>query len=96
MVNSHFSNTNADTQTLQMLILGSAGTGKSYLIGCLAQLLQEHCLLTGTTGIAGFNIHGVTLHSVVQLPVQSHRNHDLSGTTLANLQLKLNHVNTSL
>ena len=53
-----------------MLILGTGGTGKSYLIHALAQLLQEKCLLTATTGIATFHIGGITVHSALQLPLQ--------------------------
>ncbi|MDD9816931.1 MAG: hypothetical protein OXU61_02150 [Gammaproteobacteria bacterium] len=55
---------------LKMMVLGTAGTGKSFLISCQAQLLQDRCLLTGTTGNAGFNIDGITIHSALQLPIQ--------------------------
>lgn len=49
-----------------MLILGTAGTGKSFLIQAIAQLLQVKCLLTATTGITAFHIGGITLHSAYQ------------------------------
>ena len=62
-----------------------------YLIHALAQLLQEKCLLTATTGIAAFHIGGITLHSALQLPIQGHNN-DLGGQALANLQEKLKHI----
>ena len=48
---------------LQMIICGTAGTSKSFLISALAHLLQDICLLTGTTGMAAFNICGITIHS---------------------------------
>ena len=54
-----------------MIIYGTAGTGKSFLIRAIAQLLGSACLLTGTTGIAGFNICGITLHSALQLHCNS-------------------------
>lgn len=47
---------------LHMIICGTAGTGKSYLINAISQCLGEKCLLTGTTGIAAYNIGGKTLH----------------------------------
>ncbi len=65
------------------------GTGKSYLINALNQLLGDSCILTGTTGTAGFNICGITLHSALQLPIQKHSNRDLQGASLQRLQLKL-------
>ena len=43
----------SSTQLLTM-ILGGAGTGKSYLIHSLAHLLGDKCTLTTTTGIAAW------------------------------------------
>ena len=54
-----------------MIICGTAGTGKSYLISTIAHTLGTSCLLTATTGIAAFNICGQTLHSALQLPIHS-------------------------
>ena len=75
-----------------MMVLGTAGTGKSFLISCLAQLLLDKCLLTGTTGIAGFNIGGVTVHSGLQLPIYYTAKTDLSGISLATLQNRLKKI----
>lgn len=41
---------------LHMIVCGTAGTGKSYLISAIAQVLGDTCVLTGTTGMAAFNI----------------------------------------
>ena len=79
---------NNDQPPLHMLILGTAGTGKSFLIQAIAQLLQDKCLLTATTGIAAFHIGGITLHSALHLPIQKHNCNDLRGQTLAKLQNK--------
>lgn len=68
---------------------GTAGTGKSYLIGAIAQLLNDHCILTGTTGMASFNICGKTLHSALQLPVHQSSQRELQGAALQRLQLQL-------
>ena len=73
---------------LCMIVSGTAGTGKSFLISALAQLLGNSCLLTATTGMASFNICGKTLHSALQLPVRSIQ-HELQGATLQRLQLRM-------
>jgi ATP-dependent exoDNAse (exonuclease V) alpha subunit len=54
--------------------------------------LEEKGMLTATTGIAGFHIGGITLHSAVSLPVQAHNRADLSGNSLARLQQQLKDV----
>ena len=87
LVSSHYASN--DQHPLHMLILGTAGTGKSFLIQALAQLLQHKCLLTATTGIAVFHIGGITLHSTLHLPVQKHSCNDLTGQALAKLQHKI-------
>ena len=56
---------------LKMIVSGTAGTGKSYLISAIANLLGNQCILTGTTGMAAFNIGGKTLHSVLHLTINS-------------------------
>ena len=70
------------TEPLHMIITGTARTGKSYVINALAELLGHQCNLTGTIGIAGFNIQGPTLHLALQLPVQNHNNGDLNRKAL--------------
>ena len=51
-------------------------------------LLGNTCILTGTTGLAGYNIEGCTLHSALQLPVRNHNYNHLQGTALQRLQLR--------
>ena len=92
IVSTHFSNQDEHKVPLRMMILGTAGTGKSYLIRALAQYLGSKCLITATTGIVAFNIGGITLHSALQLPVQSHNQNDLTGHSLASLQHKLSNI----
>lgn len=64
IMSTHY--TGNDHQPLHIQILGTAGAGKSYLIQAIS---QNNWLLTGTTGIAAFNIGGITLHSGSHLPV---------------------------
>uniref|UniRef100_A0A914VPN6 ATP-dependent DNA helicase n=1 Tax=Plectus sambesii TaxID=2011161 RepID=A0A914VPN6_9BILA len=56
-------------------ISGLAGTGKSYLIECIAdkltQLFPDCCgvVIGAPTGVAAFNVKGETLHRLLKLPV---------------------------
>lgn len=72
-------------EPLRMLILGTAGTGKSYVICALANT----CVLPGTTGMASFHVCGQTLHSALRLPIHSNNQCDLQGSSLRQLQLNL-------
>ena len=48
---------------------GTAGTGKSYLIWCLQELLGDQLRVMAPTGAAAYNVHGHTLHSLLSIPV---------------------------
>ena len=77
---------------LYMLVCGTAGTGKSYLISSIVHTLGNACLLTGTTGMASFNICGKTLHSALKLPIHNTNHQDLQGNALHRLQQSLKNV----
>ena len=87
---SHHAALNGATppEPLQVIITGTAGSGKSYLTNAIKAPLGDTCILTGTTGLAGYNIDGCTLHSALQLPVRNHNNNDVQGTALQCLQLR--------
>ena len=93
IVDNHYRthmNTTVNSQDgLLMIICGTAGTGKSYLINAISCLLNTLCCLTATTGIAAFHIHGVTIHSLLQLPIRGQNNTELQGSALMRLQEKL-------
>lgn len=55
-------------EPLRIIVSGTAGTGKSYLIGCLTKLLQSAVTIMAPIGVAAFNVHGYTLHSLLHLP----------------------------
>lgn len=76
---------------LQMIVSGTAGTGKSYLIHCLRLLLGDKVHVTAPTGVAAFNIDGYTLHSFLSLPTKGEFK-DLEGERLQRLQDKLSSV----
>ena len=83
---SHFQNFSDDKDPLCLIIIGVAGTGKSYLINTIRSLLGNRCAVTATTGKASYNIRGVTIHSLLKLPVGPQRQKDLTGESLCRLQ----------
>ena len=61
-----------------LITLGVGGTGESYLISAIQNLLQRSYAVTATTGKASYNIHGCTIHdSLLKLLVGVKRNKDL-------------------
>ena len=86
----------SDPQPLRMIVSGTAGTGKSYLIHCLRLLLQDKVHVAAPTGVAAFNIDGLTLHSLFDLPTKGEFT-NLDGNRLQQLELRLTiEYNTSL
>ena len=90
LVMSHFSNTTY-AKTLKLVIQGTTGTCKSYLISCLKYALQNASghnvsplLLLAPTGVVAFNIHALTIHSTLRIPTAEM--HPLEGQSLSNLQ----------
>lgn len=79
IVKSHSDNMFVHKDPLCLIVIGVAGTGKSYLIHALHSLLQQKCAVTATTGKASYNIKGVTIHSLLKLPVGTRGNKDLAG-----------------
>ena len=53
-----------------MLVSGTAGTGKSYIIHCLRLLLQDQLSVAAPTGVAAL-FDGYTLHSLFSLPTKT-------------------------
>ena len=92
LVMSHSHDDDTTKDSLCLMLIGVAGTGKSYLINTLCNSLQNRCAVTATTGKAAFNIHGVTIHSLLKLPVGLCGNKDLSGENLCRLQDTLNGI----
>lgn len=62
----------APQEPLRLLVCGGPGTGKSFLVNALKQLLGHSLAVTATTGKAAHGIGGVTLHHLLDLEV-SHR-----------------------
>ena len=61
---------------LQPLHSGVGGTGKSFLIEAIRDKadsiwdLELTCAVAAPTGLAAFNVGGVTLHRLFQLPIE--------------------------
>ena len=62
---------------LRMFVSGVGGTGKSFLIETIKAQVEEMwpsddltCAIAAPTGLAAFNIGGVTIHILFQLPVE--------------------------
>ena len=71
---------------LHMFVSGVGGTGKSFLIHTIRSMVNElwkvnkdsiRCALAAPTGLAAFNIDGVTVHRLFQLPIE----HDSKTST---------------
>ena len=59
-----------DRMPIHMIVCGTAGTGKSYLINCLKLLLQHKLRVCVSTGVATYNIDGMIIHSLFNLPTK--------------------------
>ena len=85
---------------LRLLIKGTAGTGKSFVIDRITEYIEEvaarfgwpprvTAIVAAYTGVAAFNVRGQTLHSVCKLPTDPKDFDDLSGNSLVKLQKDL-------
>ena len=66
-----------DLKPLRLFISGVGGTGKSFLIETIKILLTSMwssddllCAVAAPTGLAAFNVGGVTIHRLFQLPIE--------------------------
>ena len=66
-----------DLKPLRMFISGVGGTGKSFLIEAIKAFVDDlwsstdlKCAITAPTGLAAFNVGGVTIHRLFQLPIE--------------------------
>ena len=57
-----------------LIVNGTARTGKSKIIHLLLQHLPGACRVVAPSGVAAFNVHGVTIHALLKLPINLQRN----------------------
>ena len=64
----------SNNTVLRLYVSGEGGTGKSFLIKTIKcwirQNLNKDTAVSAPTGIAAFNIDGLTVHRLLQLPVE--------------------------
>ena len=84
-------------EPLQLIIQGTIGIGKSYLIGTIknamsCQAIVDHSplLLLTPTGIATFNIHATTIHAGLHIPIKDMK--PLHGKSLSVFQEEMKHI----
>ena len=69
----------SDLKPLNMFVSGVGGTGKSFLIKTIRAHVSKVwydqsdsllCAVTAPTGLAAFNVGGVSIHRLLQLPIE--------------------------
>lgn len=92
-----------EVEPLRMIVMGTAGTGKSYLIRAIRERLRttaRSCskspvIVIAPTGVASFNINGATIHSTLSIPITNAKRDkglDIDGERLKQLQERLQDV----
>ncbi|EXX58457.1 Pif1p [Rhizophagus irregularis DAOM 197198w] len=88
-------------EPLRIIVMGTAGTRKTYLIKAIRCRLQEMVgtgskspmVVLALTGVAAFNIDGTTIHSGLAIPIINDSKHlEIKGERLKQLQGKLRDV----
>ena len=62
---------------LRLIVCGTAGTGKSKIIHLLRSHLRNARRVVAPSGVAAHNIGGVTIHSLLHLPINGGRQGEL-------------------
>jgi ATP-dependent exoDNAse (exonuclease V) alpha subunit len=75
-----------------LFVTGRAGTGKSTLLKCLRDLLEDKMVVVAPTGLAAVNVGGQTIHSFFGLPPRLIRKEDIRRSRNARIMRKLRFV----
>ena len=75
-----------------LFVTGRAGTGKSTLLKCLRDLLEDKMVVVAPTGLAAVNVGGQTIHSFFGLPPRLIRKDDIRRSRNARIMRKLKFV----
>ena len=87
-------------EPLRIIVMGTAGTGKSYLIKSIRKRLNTMARngsntpvqVIAPTGVAAFNINGSTIHSLLSVPINNKSGIELEGNRLKQLQERLQNI----
>src|SRR5277367_6414695 len=105
-IESHYGDilTSKQVEPLRMIIMGTAGTGKSYLIRAIRKRLRTMArtnssnppaIVLAPTGVAAFNINGAMIHSMLSISIINNKHGkglDIEGERLKQLQERLQDV----
>jgi hypothetical protein len=104
-IEAHYNNilTGNSVEPLRIIIMGTAGTGKSYLIRAIRRMLSTMgsgesdgsrvpVKVIAPTGVASFNINGATIHSTLSIPIINNKRSDLEGNRLKQVQERLKNI----
>ena len=69
---------NKEKKKLLMILLGTAGTGKSFTVSAITKLKEGHIKKASPTAKVAFLINGDTLHSLFNIPVDNSNKKQLS------------------
>ena len=88
-----------ENEICRLFCSGEAGTGKSAIIKILTYLIKTECnkevAIVAPTGVASFNVNGMTMHRLFQLPVEHGKTpeyYQLSDTALKRMRQQLKNV----
>ena len=88
---------NQDSESIHLIISSTAGSGKSFLLNCLYYQLSrkydvsKYCPVAAYTGVAVFNVNGLTLHSLFRLGLHG-VDPELEPQQVEHLQERLRHL----
>lgn len=104
-IDSHYNDIlmGKEVEPLGMIVMGTAGTRKSYLIRAIRERLRTMArsgskppvIVIAPTGVAAFNINGATIHSMLSIPIinaKRDKGLDIDGERLKQLQERLQDV----
>jgi ATP-dependent DNA helicase PIF1 len=72
-----------------LFVTGRAGTGKSTLLKCIRDLLEDRMVVVAPTGLAAVNVGGQTIHSFFGLPPRLIRQDDIRKSRNARIMRSL-------
>ena len=75
-----------------MLVTRQDGSGKSFILNSLRQLLGQCCVVVSYFGIASQNINGVALHSFLKLLIHGRNCSELKGSFFADMGARMTNI----